>query len=141
MARARDIMTTGVVWVKKETTIYEAGELLLERNIAGMPVVDDDMTVVGVIAEQDILRLFHTDGSANNKRVEDFMTWPAVCLEDDDSLERICDFMLFNYFRRAPVTSKAGKLVGIISRRDLLRHILKLRCPGTTVPVKTVNQR
>lgn len=141
MTRARDIMTTDVVWVKKETSIYEAGELLLERNITGMPVVEDDMTVVGVIAEQDILRLFHADGSPKNKRVADFMTWPAVCFEDDDSFERICNFMLFNYFRRVPVTSNTGKLVGIISRHDLLRHILKLRCPGTTATVKTLGQR
>lgn len=141
MVTARDIMTTDVIWVKKETSIYEAGELLLEKNVTGMPVVEDDMTVTGVITEQDILKLFHADGSAENKTVKDFMTWPPVYCRDEDSFERICNFMLFGRLRRVPVTSKTGELAGIISRRDVLRHVLKLRCPGTTTIVKTIGQR
>jgi len=141
MVKARDIMTTDVTWVKKETSIYEAGELLLRKDITGMPVVEDDMTIAGVITEKDVLRLLHTDGSGK-KTVEDFMTWPAVYYEDENSIEPICNFLLFNYFRRVPViSSKTGKLVGIISRPDVLRHILKLRCPGTSAIVKTVGQR
>ena len=138
MITARDIMTTDVIWVKKETSIYEAGELLLRNDITGMPVVDDDMTVVGIITEQDVLKLFHEDGSGRNKTVEHFMTWPPVYSEEKDSFETICDFLLFGYFRRVPVTSKTGELVGIISRKDVLRHILTLRCPATAAIVKTV---
>ena len=141
MITARDIMTTDVIWVKKETSIYEAGELLLRNDITGMPVVEDDMTLVGVITEQDVLRLFHSDGSRANKTVKDFMSCPPVHCEDKDSFECICNSMLFGYFRRIPVTSKTGELVGIISRKDVLRHILKLRCPGTTAMVRTVGRR
>jgi CBS domain-containing protein len=140
MVKARDIMTTDVIWVKKETSIYEAGELLLQKNITGMPVVEDDMTITGVITEQDVLKLFHENGGGKNKSVEDFMTWPPVYCEDKDSFECVCNFMLFGYFRRVPVISKTGELIGIISRPDVLRHVLKLRCPGTTAMVKTVRQ-
>jgi len=51
------------------------------------------------------------------------MTQPAACYKDDDSLKSIIDFMLINYFRRAPGVSKDGKVVGIISRPDVLAHI------------------
>jgi CBS domain-containing protein len=55
------------------------------------------------------------------------MTRPAVHYNENDSLQSICDFMMINYFRRVPVTSKDGKVVGIISRPDVLRYILDKR--------------
>jgi CBS domain-containing protein len=54
------------------------------------------------------------------------MTRPAVYYKENDSLQTICDFMMINYFRRVPVISKEGKVVGIVSRPDVLKHILKL---------------
>ena len=51
MLRAKQIMTDNPVFVKKDTPIYEAVELLVQHNISGMPVVEDDMTLVGVISE------------------------------------------------------------------------------------------
>ncbi len=120
-------MTTDVVSVTKETPIYEAMELLIKNEITGMPVVDDDMTLVGVISEKDCLRLFYADEEEKNKTVQYFMTQPAVHYNENDSLKTICDFMMINYFRRIPVTSKNGKLVGILSRPDVIKHILKQR--------------
>lgn len=127
MLKAKDIMTTEVVSVKRETPIYEAMELLIENEITGMPVVDDDMSLVGVITEKDCLRLFHADEDEKNKTVQHFMTQPAVHYKENDSLQTICDFMMINYFRRVPVTSKKGKVVGILSRPDVIKHILQLR--------------
>ncbi|UCG56644.1 MAG: CBS domain-containing protein [Phycisphaerales bacterium] len=127
MIKAKHIMTTDVVSVTKETPVYEAGELLVKNDITGMPVVDEDMTLVGVISEKDLLRLFYADEDQKKKPVDAFMTQPAVYYREDDSLKTIIDFMLINYFRRVPVTSKDGKLVGIISRPDVLEHLLQLR--------------
>ena len=127
MLKAKEIMTTDVVSVTKETPIYEAMELLIKNEITGMPVVDEDMTLVGVISEKDCLRLFYADEEEKNKTVEYFMTQPAVHYNENDSLKTICDFMMINYFRRVPVTSKNGKLVGILSRPDVVAHILQLR--------------
>ena len=127
MLKAKEIMTTDVVSVRKETPIYEAMELLIKNEITGMPVVDDDMTLVGVISEKDCLRLFYADEEEKSKTVQHFMTQPAVHYNENDSLKTVCDFMMINYFRRVPVTSKNGKLVGILSRPDVVAHILQLR--------------
>ena len=127
MLKAKEIMTTDVVSVTKETPIYEAMELLIKNEITGMPVVDDEMTLVGVISEKDCLRLFYADEEEKNKTVQYFMTQPAVHYNENDSLKTICDFMMINYFRRVPVTSKNGKLVGILSRPDVVAHILQQR--------------
>ena len=51
MLKARDIMNTNVVSVKKDTPIFEAVKLLVENNISGLPVVEDDMTLVGILSE------------------------------------------------------------------------------------------
>jgi CBS domain-containing protein len=127
MLKVKDIMTKDVISVKRKTPIYEAVEVLLENDITGMPVIEDDMTLSGVITEKDCIRLFYAGEDEKNKTVEYFMTRPAVYYEDDDSLQNICDFMMSHYFRRVPVISKEGKVVGIVSRPDVLRNILKLR--------------
>ena len=127
MLKAKEIMTTDVVSVTKETPIYEAMELLINNEVTGMPVVDDDMTLVGVISEKDCLRLFYADEEEKNKTVQHFMSQPAVHYKENDSLKTVCDFMMINYFRRVPVTSKNGKLVGILSRPDVIKHILQQR--------------
>jgi len=125
MLKVKDIMTKDVISVKRVTPIYQAVEVLLKNEITGMPVVEDDMTLVGVITEKDCLRLFYADEDEKNKTVEYFMTRPAVYYKEDDSLQTICDFMMINYFRRVPVISKEGIVVGIISRPDVLNHILQ----------------
>lgn len=127
MLKAKDIMTKEVISVRKETPIYEAMELLLQHQITGMPVVDDDMSLVGIITEKDCLRLFHADEDEKNKTVGHFMTQPAVHYNEDDSLQKVCDFMIINYFRRIPVTSKERHVVGILSRPDVIAHIVQLR--------------
>ena len=133
MLKVKEIMTTDVVSVTKDTPIYEAMELLIKHEITGMPVVEDDMTLVGVISEKDCLRLFYADEEEQNKTVQHFMTQPAVHYHENDSLKTVCDFMMINYFRRVPVTSKKGQVVGILSRPDVIKHILEQR------PVEKVN--
>ena len=127
MLKARDIMTKDVISVKRQTPIYEAVELLVKNKITGIPVVEDDMTLAGILTEKDVLRLFYADEQEKNKTVSDFMTRPAVHYKENDSLQSICDFMMINYFRRVPVTSKKGKVVGIISRPDIIEYILQVR--------------
>ncbi len=126
MLKAKDIMTENVVSVKKDTPIYEALELLAKYNITGIPVVREDMILVGVLSEKDVLRLFYAHEGEEEKTVNDFMTQPAVHFDEEESLLDICDCLMNNYFRRVPVTS-GGKLVGIISRKDVINYILQLR--------------
>ena len=93
----------------------------------GMPVVEDDMTLTGVLTEKDVLRLFYADEGEKDRTVNDFMTRPAVYYKEDDTLQSICNFMMINYFRRVPVISKDGKVVGIISRPDVIDYILQMK--------------
>ncbi len=126
MLRARDIMNTNVISVKKDTPIFEAVELLVGNNISGLPVVEDDMTLTGVLSEKDVIELFYDSEQAEDKTVNDYMTYPAVHFEENNALMNICDFLVKNIFRRVPVTSD-GKLVGIISIQDILNTILQIR--------------
>ena len=137
MLTAGDFMTNDVVSVNKDTPIYEALELLRKNDIAGMPVIEDDMTLVGVITEKDVLKLFFTEGYSQNKTVNFFMTRPAISFGEDESLESVCDFLMVKYFRRVPIVSTKGKLVGIISRPDIIDYIIEQRQQNDQTPLKT----
>ncbi len=126
MLRAKDIMNRNVISIKKDTPIFEVLELLVKNNISGVPVVEDDMTLVGILSEKDAIILFYADKDKEFRTVSDFMTHPAVSFEENETLLDVCDFLVKNIFRRVPITSK-GKLVGIISIRDVLNSILKQR--------------
>ena len=86
MLKAKDIMTRDVISVKEQTAIYEAVKLMVKNNITGIPVVEDDMTLVGIITEKDVLRLFYADEDRKSKTVGDFMTRPAVHYSENESL-------------------------------------------------------
>lgn len=129
MLKAKDIMKESVISVKKNTPIYEAVELMAKNKITGIPVVEDDMTLVGILTEKDVLRLFYASKDAENKTVNDFMTQPAIHFDENESLPDVCDCLINNLFRRVPVTSK-GKVVGIVSRPDIIEYILRLRREG-----------
>jgi len=122
MAKVKHVMTTDLVTVRRDTPISQATELLMKNNITGMPVVEEDMTLIGVITEKDVLNLFYSSGQATNRTVNDFMTMPAVHFDLDEDLQHVCACLMENYFRRVPVTSN-GKVVGIVSRRDVLSYV------------------
>jgi len=126
MLRARDIMSKNVISVQKDTPILEAVKLLMENNISGLPVVEDDMTLTGLLSEKDVVELFYEGEQAEDKTVSDYMTYPAVCFEENNALLNVCDFLAKNIFRRVPITSD-GKLIGIISIQDVLNSVLQLR--------------
>ena len=126
MLRARDVMSKDVISVKEETSMLDAVKILVENNISGLPVVNDDMTLAGILSEKDAVVLFYESEEAENKTVSDYMTSPAVCFEENEALLNVCDFLAKNIFRRVPITSN-GKLVGIISIRDVLKSVLQLR--------------
>jgi CBS domain-containing protein len=125
MLNAKDIMTKRVISVKTDTPIYEALKLLASHGISGLPVVDDDMTLVGIVSEKDVLSLFYNNNNDDDEiTVDDFMTQPPIFFDENESILDVCDFLRKNIFRRVPITSE-GKLVGIISIRDFIEHILQ----------------
>ena len=126
MLTAKDVMTKHIISVKTSTPIYDVLELIAKHDISGLPVVEDDLTLVGIISEKDVLSLFYDSEEECGKTVNDFMTQPPLFFDADESLLDVCDFLRKNVFRRVPITAK-GKLVGIISIRDIVEYILQLR--------------
>ena len=123
--KAKDIMTKDVISVTRDTPIIQVIELFADNNITGIPVVDDNTHLIGILSEKDVLGLLYTPED-ETMTVNDFMTQPPVFFDENESLLDVCDCLINHYFRRIPVTSK-GKLVGIITRSDIVREYLRQR--------------
>jgi CBS domain-containing protein len=136
MLKAKDIMTKSVISVKTDTPIYDALKYIASHGISGLPVVEDDMTLVGIVSEKDVLSLFYDNDNNDEITVDDFMTQPPLFFDESESLSDVCDFLRKNVFRRVPITSE-GKLVGIISIRDVIEHILQKKGERVTVGSET----
>jgi len=123
MLKAKAVMTTNIITVTKETEIYKAVRLMVENNITGLPVVNDDMTLKGIVSEKDVLKLLYdygTDGRLH--KVENFMTKGVVAFNQEDTLTDITSCLLKSNFRRVPILN-GGKLVGVVSRKDIIAYI------------------
>ena len=124
MIRAKDVMNKEVISIKKDAYILEAVQLLVENNISCLPVVKDNMTLVGMLSEKDAVEVFYEVKGIETQTVEKYMTYPVVDFNENVTVLEVCDFLSRNIFRRVPVTSN-GKLTGIISIRDVLNYILE----------------
>ena len=139
MLEAKDIMTKEIICIKKDVPIVEAIKLMSKNNITGIPVIEDDMTLVGILSEQDVLRLFHTHENEKDRTVDDFMTQPAIHFEEEELLLDVCYCLRENPIRRVPVTSN-GKIVGIISRSDIIKCIIQL-CENDTLQAAGITNK
>lgn len=132
MSSIASVMKTEVVTVEKGTAVIEAIGKLVKHNFTGLPVVDRENRVVGILSEKDVLALAismdENPEEAGHKelKVEDFMTKDVVCVEATDSFTALCNCLMKNKFRRVPVVAN-GKLVGIISRKDIIAEIMNLQ--------------
>lgn len=126
MFKAKDIMSTDVITVTTDTPIYEAMRVLAVKGISGLPVIDSNMNLAGIISEKDMLHIL-IDGDIQTKQtVADYMNRKVASFDQDDDVLDICDFFIKSTFRRVPIVAD-GKLAGIISRHDIIKLILKLR--------------
>lgn len=139
--KARHIMTREVISVGRGTGLVEVAELLAKFDISGVPVVTPDMAVIGVISEKDYLRRMVRSSSQNfmsviaeclgNKgclasainaeKAEDIMISPAIICHTETPLFGLSALMNTHKINRLPVTDEKNRLVGIISRADLVR--------------------
>lgn len=131
MITAKHLMNTSVITIGKDEDVYEAMRMMALNNITGLPVVDDEGALVGIVTEKDILVLLcncleETGPDRAIGKVGEFMTRRIVCFHPEDSLNDIAECLSTNNFRRVPILDN-GKLVGIISRRDVIRHIRDLQ--------------
>ena len=123
MFEIENIMTKNVITIEANAPIREAINIMIEKDITGLPVVDDKMTLVGIVSEKDVLRLLCNIGDRPGK-VEEFMTKNVVFFDQNDSLANVCDCLLANHFRSVPIVAgPKKKLAGIISRKDIVKNI------------------
>lgn len=124
--QAKDIMTTDIFAVKEDTDIYEAIQVLIEKKISGLPVINQDNELIGLLSEKDILELLY-DNNPKKNTVGDYMSHKIIKFQPHDSLIDICECLIKSNFRRVPIVSENKKIVGVISRRDIIEYILKIR--------------
>ena len=143
--RARDLMTTNVHCARRGTPLKEVAEIMAKNAISGVPVVEEDGSVVGVISEKDFFSqmgggdpkslmgviaecLQNKDCLAVNIRAhkaEDLMTSPAVTVREDTVLIEISNTLTEKKVNRVPVVDQQGRLLGIVSRADIVRASLR----------------
>lgn len=111
--RASEIMTTSVLTLTSDVPIEKAARMLFENSISGVPVVDGDGLLVGVVTEYDII-------ARQGSFVSDIMTTDVVSVGEDTDPESIARMLTEQRIRRLPVV-REGKVIGIISRSDLVR--------------------
>lgn len=148
--KARDIMIKEVIKVTREDTVETVIKLILEHNVSGLPVVNEQNHVVGIITEGDLIYrskklhipTFFTfldsyiflENPKNLKnelkkitgyKVKDVMTADVITVDADDNIEKIATIMSKENINRVPVVENK-KLVGIVSRRDIIKGYANL---------------
>jgi CBS domain-containing protein len=123
LACAQDIMTKDLITIKETTPVREAIQIILQKKISGLPVVSDDMLLIGIVTEKDLLGLSFYD-NVENSTAADVMTREIISMPQETDLLDVCDFFMNNNYKRLPIVCNK-KLIGIISRKDILKYILK----------------
>lgn len=123
-AKVRDYMSTDPVTVSPETDIHAATKMLLAHQLSGLPVLDARGDLVGILSKKDCLKVaftasYHQDWAG---KVADCMSHPVDTVEEDADIVEVAELFVKNPYHRYPVM-RAGRLVGVVSRHDILRAI------------------
>ena len=142
-----EVMQKNVVAVKKGTPYREVARILVEKKVSGAPVIDEAGKIIGVVSEKDLFRAVypsykdfyespesHLDfeeleaeaKTANDKKVEDFMSTRLITADPETPVLKIGALMVATGIHRVPVVVD-GKVVGMVGRGDSYRAILKER--------------
>lgn len=117
---ASDIMTHKVFTTSPRTSVQEVARLLDRERISGVPVIDDSNgQLVGMITEADIIRCMHRD----DLKVDEIMSRQLITVNEDTSINDIAALLTERKIKRVPVVQASGKLVGIISRADIVHAV------------------
>jgi CBS domain-containing protein len=119
----RDYMVLKPITFHPDQSIHDVIKVMVRKKISGAPVVDEKNELIGVISEKDCLRVM-VDSAYHNLpagKVSEYMTHSVITIHDDETIVDVADKFLKTNYKRFPVVNKQGKLVGQISRSDLLR--------------------
>ena len=125
MLMAKDIAVSDLVSISPETTVEKAIDCLMAHRISGLPIVGHDAQILGVITEFALLAVAYEPDIASEP-VSHHMTKDVISVETDAPITKIADLFVRHRIRRVFVVQD-GKLVGLISRRDLLGAIMNSR--------------
>ena len=118
-----DLMTTDVITVSTETGIRDAARLMFRNRVSGLPVTTADGTLIGIITEADFLRLEveRQEGAADlGETVGDVMSPGVVTTGPETEVYAAAKMMTFQDIKRLPVVDEDSRLLGIISRADIV---------------------
>jgi len=121
---ARDIMQKPVVAATAHASLRDVASQLVESEFSGMPVADPDGRVIGVVTESDIVRMLIAGKRLENLTAGEAMTGPPITVQVEAPIEEVMKTLEENRIVRVPVMDH-DKLVGIISRRDIIRAVLE----------------
>ncbi len=124
---AADIMTKKLITFTPETQVLNAINTLISYRISGAPVLDEEGNLMGMLSEIDCMETFVQSAYHNEMGglVKDFMSAEVKTISSSMGIVDLAEYFLETHFRRLPVVDN-GKLVGQVSRRDVLRAIQKL---------------
>jgi CBS domain-containing protein len=122
ITKASEMMTSDVVTASPSMTITEVMEKILKHSISGLPVVDEGGALVGIISEIDLVNSM-LSGNASDTLVAEVMSTSITSFPPDANCAEIADCFTSKRIRRVPIVDQ-GRLVGIVSRRDVLREML-----------------
>ena len=146
--KAQDIMTRDVTTVSPDTSVRDIAALMVEKHISGVPVLTDDGKIVGMVSQSDLLHraevgterkhkwwfrtfadsdaLAREYAKAHGLKAHDIMSRYVVSVRDDAELRDVADILDGRRIRRVPVV-REGRLVGIITRGDLVRALSQVQ--------------
>ena len=144
--KVKEIMERNVTHISPEMSVQEALELLQKMQISGLPVIDNNNKLVGMFTEKEVLsailpsyietvgRFVYQDNpkavkqkiaNFRNIEVKKLMRSQVVTIDEDTNLYEVARIMLTQKIRRIPVLNKEKAIVGIVSRGDIMKAILK----------------
>jgi CBS domain-containing protein len=162
--QARDVMVSPVITARKSATVREVAKILLEKRISAVPVVDNVGKLVGIITEGDLMRraeagtehpyswwVHFLAGDAtvaadyvksHAAKVEDVMTSNVVTATSETPLHEVASLLEEHQIKRVPIVDKAGNLVGIVSRANLIQVVASARPKlEMTLPDSAIRQK
>lgn len=122
--KVSEIMTRVVVTIKPDLRLTDAIKVMLKHNVSAVPVVDAQHDLIGIITEYDIMN-FAFSGHAADTTVAEVMIRDVVTFTPDTDIESLVNFCAKRRMHRVPIVEDR-KVVGMVSRRDILREIDRL---------------
>jgi len=122
--KARDVTNKRVTAATPRAIGRDLAQQLLAGMYSGLPVVDANGAVIGVVTEFDLLNALREGRDLQTVKAEEIMGQPAVCVEEDDPIEAVIAKMTLHHIIRVPVV-RNGKLVGVIARADILSRMIE----------------